>query len=119
MAVPADKPVTRPDVLMVATLGASELQAPSETASDNNELPASHSDSTPVMDGGVAGSGVTTSDEDADVLPHAFVTVYMIIVNPGDNPMTVPVVASADANAGLLLLHVPPGVASLKTDAVN
>ena len=36
-----------------------------------------------------------------------------MVVVPGLIPVTIPVVAPTDAMAGLLLLHIPPGSASL------
>jgi hypothetical protein len=45
-------------------------------------------------------------------VPHALVTVYLIVSTPLAIPLTTPV-EETDATVGLVLLHVPPVVESV------
>ena len=69
------------------------------------------------VDGPVRGAGVVLT---VTVMPveQPVGIVYLIIAMPGVTPVTTPVLKPTVAMAGVLLLQVPPGIASLTVIAV-
>lgn len=51
-------------------------------------------------------------------VPQLLVTVYVMVVLPVATPVTTPVLLLTVALAGVLLVHVPPDVASVRESAV-
>lgn len=73
VVVPADTPVTEPDVPTVATPGADDDQVPPEMPSASDILLATHTDEEPVMAPAV-GNGLTVMFWVAYAVPQLLVT---------------------------------------------
>ena len=112
VAVPAATPVTMPVEPIDATPGALLDQAPPEVVSDNVVVELWQIPDVPEIG---AGSGFTVNTLVA-VQPDE--RVYEIIAVPTNRPVTVAVVKmpETDATEELPLLHVPPGVISVKEE---
>jgi hypothetical protein len=108
--VPALTPITRPELLFtVATEVALVLQVPPgvPVASDNCVVLPLQTVVVPVIVPATT-AGFTVILAVAVEVPHAFVTVYVIVEVPEETPVTIPFVELTVATAGLLLLQVPP-----------
>ena len=107
-AIPVAIPVPGP---IVATNGLPLPQVPPGVASANVVVKPTHTDSVPVM---AAGNGFTVT---MAVLIQPVGKVYVIVVVAGNvDPVIIPVtspVALIEPIPGRLLLHVPPGIASV------
>jgi hypothetical protein len=114
--VPAVIPPTVPDELTVATPVNVLLHIPPGAASLSDVVPDPQTVAVPVIVPG-AGSGLTVTTIVAAAVPQLLVTVYDMIVVPADTPVTVPEELTV-AIAVSVLLHAPPGAASL-SDVVD
>jgi len=107
VAIPAATPFTVPPVTpAIAVLLL--LQVPPGVASLSIVVLPTHTCNTPVMG---AGDGFTTSVK--VIWQVVAVSVYVIVAEPVATPVTAPVTEVTEAVVGRLLLHVPPGVASV------
>ena len=89
MEVPATTPVTIPEPEpMVATVSVAELHTPPGGVQLSVVVAPAHTTIVPVI-GVVAGVTVTTLV--AVTMLQAPTTVYVIVSNPGDTPVTIPV----------------------------
>jgi hypothetical protein len=106
---PVPAPVTTPVELTVATVGVPLVHDPpaGEPVSDI-DVPA-HSVLLPPE---ITSTGLTVNPAVTKAVP----TLYVIVAVPTETPETTPVVETTDAIAGLLLLQVPPAVASVSAD---
>ena len=110
---PADTPVTTPPALIVATAPLDELHTPPAVASDKVVVLPTHTVVVPVI-AATTGSALTvTVAVTAVTQPAPLVTVYEIVEEPADTPVTTPP-ALIVATAPLDELHTPPAVASDK-----
>jgi hypothetical protein len=104
--VPEDNPATVPDEIPIdATEGMTLVQVPAPAGSLSVVVFPWHTVVVPV----IAASGSTVTIVVA-IQPRA--VVYWIVALPADSPVAMPVVLSIVAIAVLVLLHLPPGVAS-------
>ena len=107
MAVPAAMPVIKPIAESIVAMAVELLRhTPPVVASKNMETAPTQMCVIPV---GVAGPGLTVSVFDAE---QPVGNVYMMFVVPDNTPKTMPDDEPIVAIAVLLLLHVPPVVAS-------
>ena len=107
VAFPAVIPVTKPAAgSIVATDRSALLHVPPARELLNVEKLPWHTVALPAI---APGSAFTVNVKPAI---HPVGVVYLIIVVPADNPLTSPV-GSTVATEGIVLLHVPAGVASL------
>ena len=100
LTTPVPEPTVASDVLLL-------LHVPPVVASLKVVVEPIHTLATPVID---AGFGLTVTPNTA-VQPAG--SVYVMVAVPADTPVTIPVPAPTEAIEVLLLLHVPPLVASL------
>ena len=101
-------PPSRPDAEpMVPWPGLLLVHVPPGVASDNVVVCPTHTDVAPVI---AAGDAFTVNDA---VLVHPAVVVYVIVTTPGATPVTVPLLLPTVAIVPSLVVHVPPGVASV------
>lgn len=105
VVVPARIPDTTP-VATLAVVGMLLFQTPPLVASVSVVVSPTHTLGVPVMAAGVSVT-VTTW-----VVAHPVPSVYVINAVPVDTPLTTPVVPPIDIFE-LVLLHAPPGVASV------
>ena len=104
--VPATEPVTTPTLASaIVALPLSLLQVPVPVASDNVVVEPTHTLCVPVI--AVIGLTVTTAIDEQPVP-----SVYVILDVPATAPAITPTLASAIVAFPLLLLQVPPLVAS-------
>ena len=111
MVVPSDMPVTTPVLPIVATDVVLLLHTPPNVASVRVVVVPAQIVVVPAMDD-TEGKVPTVKVVVAVAEPQAPVTEYEIIEAPSDMAVTAPVLPIV-ATAGLLLLHVPPLVASV------
>jgi hypothetical protein len=104
VAVPAPIPVTTPEEPIVATTVALLTHVPPGTASDSVIVEPAHKLPAPVM-------GAVGLTETMCVAAGQPETVYEMVVVPPLSPETIPAVLTVPTT-GVLLAHVPPGVAS-------
>lgn len=105
--VPLLMPVTRPEVeTTVATVGVILLQAPPPTPSLSVRVEPTQILPAPVIAVGTGFTVITT------VTLQPVPIVYLIVSVPGRMPVNVPAGAIV-ATAGVVCVHVPPGVASV------
>ena len=117
VAVPAVRPVTTPDVLIVAVVGALLLHVPPGVASASVVVLPAHSLAVPVI-AATAGPASVVKVVDAEaVQPAILVTLYIIVAAPGATGVTVPVLLTV-ATVTSVLPHTPPGVASFRVAVV-
>jgi hypothetical protein len=64
------------------------------------------------------GSGSTAITHEDPAVPQLLITVYVIVVDPAEIPVTIPVVGLTVAIAVLALLHVPPVLPELVNGVV-
>jgi hypothetical protein len=102
-AVPIPTPVTTPDELTVAMEELLLLQTPPLTLDVNVVVPPTQIEEVPV----ITGVASTKRGYVTKLVP----TVYVTVTKPLDMPVTTPVEVIV-ATAVLLVLQVPPGVAS-------
>ena len=108
VSAPAVTPVTTPVPNPIVPLPLLAVQVP-PPASVNAVVKPTHTVRVPVMD---AGSGFTVTT--AVIIQPVAVNVYVIVAVPdAPVPVTRPVDEPTLAVPGALLLHTPPGVASL------
>lgn len=113
VAVPAVTPPTIPFTgLAVATLVLLLLHTPPTEASCRVVVPDAHTVAEPVM-ATRAGNVSTVTVVVVYELPQDIFNVYVMIVEPVETPLTLPVAEFTVAMPVLSLLHAPPGVASL------
>jgi hypothetical protein len=72
-----------------------DMVAPTQTVSGPVILPA-------------VGNALIVTIRVADATPHTLLTVYVMVSNPGNTPVTTPLILPTVALV-LLLLHTPPG----------
>jgi len=106
--VPADKPVTKPVLFIVATDAVTLLQVPPPVTLDSADDAPLQILIVPVM-GSTEGTVVTETAYNTDVAPQVPVAVYEIFTVPVALPLTMPVLVT-DAVAGLADDQVPPVV---------
>ena len=106
LAVPGVTPVTTPDVLTVATDVLLLLHTPDGVPLVSVSGVPMHTRLLPVV---APGAGTASTVTTAVTAPEA--AVYVIVAVPATTPVTTPDELTV-ATAGVLLLHVPPGVAS-------
>ena len=100
-------PVTSPEVeLMVATAGLPLVHVPPGMGWLKVEVPLWQAEREPVI-------GLSNVTVIARLVLQPDGNVYVIVSTPAETLVTRPVVALTVAIAGLLLVHVPPGAASL------
>ncbi len=103
IAVPADRPVTNPSVVITgATAVLLLLQSPPGIASRNVVVVPTHRRVVPVMG---SGNGFTVTNT---VVIQPVGNVYVMVAKPSVKPETMPLVEPIGATPVLLLLHVPP-----------
>ena len=102
--MPLTTPDDEPTVAIVASL---LLHVPPVVISDNVVVDPTQTEAAPVI---ADGSALTVSDLD---VTHPADVVYVIFTVPADAPVTSPVALLTVATEVLLLLHVPPVVASV------
>jgi hypothetical protein len=105
-ATPVTIPLTKPTV---ATEGLALVHVPPGVASFNVVVEPTHVCVVPVM---AAGMGFTVKV--VAVVHPVSVTVYPIEVVPSASVVTMPVADPIVAVVGTLLVHVPPGVGSIR-----
>ena len=118
VAVPAVRPVTMPDVLIVAVAGALLLQVPPGVASLRVVVLPAHSLAVPVI-AATAGPASVVNVVDAEaVQPAILVTLYIMVVLPiatgvtvADDELIEPLIV---ATVTSVLPHTPPVVASFR-----
>jgi hypothetical protein len=109
-AIPALMPVTFPDASTIAIVVLSLLQLPPGVPLLLNVMiDPGHTEVSPLIAPAFAGA-VTVTVVVFSVVPHVFVTEYVIVAVPAATPFTIPVAGSMVTEAVLLLLHVPPEV---------
>lgn len=111
--MPAATPVTIPVVAPMLTDRYELLHVPPVLASASVTALSIHTDAGPVI--GVGASATVTIMVEAHPVE---VSVYETVVTPADRADSDPEVAPILAMPGLLLVHVPPAVASVYTDVV-
>jgi hypothetical protein len=111
MAVPADTAVTRPVVPTVAIDASLVPHTPPAMVSVNDRVAPAHMVVVPMISPG-SGMVFTLTGRVATAVPQAPLTVYVMVAAPVAMPLTTPD-ASTVAIAVLLLLQVPPGIASV------
>ena len=109
VVVPADKPVTTPEVLTEPTAGLALLHSPPPAALVSDVLAPTHTIAVPAIVP-ASGIGLTVATCVAAAVPQLLLTVYDIVVVPAEKPVTTPEVLT-EPTAGLVLLHAPPLVA--------
>lgn len=114
MATPPETPVTRPTLVpTVAMAAALLLHEPPGVASVRVVVAPAHRWVAPAI-GATVGTALTVLGKVTYALhPAALVTVYEIVAVPAAIPMISPMDVPEVATNGLLLLHTPPGVASV------
>ena len=122
--VPAVTPVTNPLLFTVATAGVALVQTPPEVALDNCVVLPIQAVNDPVIAFTTGKALMVTVAVCEAVQPFALVTVYVITEVPEVTPVTIPVVGSMVATAGVALLQAPPvglpvNVVVLPTQAVS
>jgi hypothetical protein len=116
VAVPAEMPFTRPPATVAAAV-LLLLQAPPGVTSASGILAPAHTAGAPVM-GAAWGSGFTVTSFCEVAVPQLLVYVNVIVAVPAATPETMP--EDTVATPASLLLHKPPGVASVKVvDALS
>ena len=114
VAVPAAMPETTPvDEPIDATDGLLELHEPPASESDKVMVEPAHN-----VVGPVIGSGNTFTFTVVVIKHPVETSVYEIYAIPVVPPVTMPVADPTVATDGLLLLQVPPGLASLNVIVV-
>jgi hypothetical protein len=108
VVVPAPIPPTMPEVPTVPTAVLLLLHTPPEEASLNVIVAPAQRENVPII---TAGIGYTVTI--IDTVPHPSVSVYAIVVVPAPMPVTTPDVEPTVPTLPLLLLHVPPVIASV------
>lgn len=98
---------TTPEELIVATLVLLLVQVPPDVASLSVLVKPLQILSVPVIGATAVGVPFTLTNFVALAVPQLLVTVYVIVAEPADAPVTTPVADPIVAWA-LLLLHVPP-----------
>lgn len=111
VSVPAVRPLTEPEVPIVAKAVLLLLQVPPNVPSISEIDVPVHRLPAPPIDAG--NEFIFTVVVAVLVQPDPLVTLYDITGVPAAMPVTIPVVPT-DPDEGRLLLHVPPGVTSLK-----
>jgi hypothetical protein len=109
VAVPATIPETTPVLPTVAIAGTALDQVPPVVAEIRVVVAPAHNEDVPVIEATV-GNPFTVITLVAEALPQLLVTVYDIVAEPTDKPVTTPDVLT-EATAKLSLLQVPPIVA--------
>ena len=111
--VPAAKPVTNPAPVTVATDVLLLLHTPEPVISLSVVVPPMQISVFPVIAATVVGA-LTVTIMVVEIDPHVFVMVYDIVTVFKETPVTTPAELTV-ATAVLLLLQVPPAVASVST----
>lgn len=107
--MPADIPVTRPEVPETAAIAVLLLlQDPPGVAFESNVDEPAQTVLLPVI---AAGAVITVTTFVTEQLP----TVYVIVAVPGATPNTIPAVGVTAATDELLLLQVPPATEFVST----
>jgi len=105
--VPGATPVTTPVAATTVATGRFPLvHVPPEVESLNEIVPPTHTD----VDGAIIGVGVGLTENVRTVVQPPI--PYIIETFPPDTVLTTPVLIFTVAMAELLLVHIPPGVAS-------
>ena len=110
VSVPPATPVTPPKEEMLATLSVELLQVPPAAVSARAIEADWQTVEGPVMPP-AKGCGLTVNGYTATAVPHPLVTVYLIVSDPADIPVTTP----ADeivSTAGVSVLQLPPEAVS-------
>lgn len=105
--VPRATPVITPPLLIVAIAGFELVHVPPVGVLDNVVVPPTHTRAVPVI-----APGVTLTVTFVVTVPVPG-TVYDIKTIPLDMPVITPVLIPMVAMPGVVLVHVPPGVASV------
>ncbi len=114
MAVPAATPVATPDAFTVATDALLLVHEPPDTVSDNVVVEPAQTVVVPVM---VPAEGVVMmlTTLVAEAVPQLLATVYDIVAEPTETPLTTPEALTV-AIPVAPELQVPPEVASAKVE---
>jgi hypothetical protein len=112
ISTPAATPVTTPEVPPTVAFAPELLQVPPAEASDKVIVAPGHTSVGPETG---AGNGFTVS---GIIVRQPPPNEYVMVTTPVATPLTSPAV-SIIATPGLLLLHVPPGVASVNVMVPN